>query len=66
MVSKVEDKSKSVSAVTILQLEAEPGKEAWIWVILSLKCLIKELQIELVESGAGREPEAFLGWVLFM
>ena len=29
---------------SILQLEAEPGKEACIWLILSLKCLEKELQ----------------------
>jgi len=39
----------------ILQLEAETGKEAWILDILSLKCLQKELQSEVVESRTGRE-----------
>jgi len=39
---------------SILQLKAETGKEAWIWVILSLKCLEKELQSELVESWEGK------------
>ena len=33
---------------SILQLEAEPGKESWIWVILSLIGVPKEFQGELV------------------
>jgi hypothetical protein len=41
-------------------LEADSEKKTWIWVILSLKCLEKELLIELIESWAGRETEAVL------
>ena len=51
---------------SILQLEAETGKEAWIWVILSLQCLEKELQSEWVVSWAGRETEVLLWNVIFI
>ena len=37
----------------ILQQEAEPGKEAWIWLMVFLKCFERYLQSELVESWAA-------------